>query len=154
MENVSATKFSLPHLYIMHFLNLERKGWHVFYFLWTVFSVYLNGAAGDKRSITGNIISQLLAIQQFFEKQKMLKFIASSLLVVYEANTTDKGAEMSNMNDNTVGAPRHSSPQSMSSDPQTEVRMIDMAHVFEHQEQDDNYLFGLNSLIMHFERQK
>ena len=139
-----------------------------------VFTAYLRGAGGKKKEVVQKIISRLMDIKTFFEKQRMLKFIASSLLIVYEGGMDshlllNRENSMGNLDSNVLdvdtkhscvsNSMRADSVNTTPNEPSftfcqdVEVRMIDMAHIFESRDPDKNYIFGVDSLISYFERQ-
>jgi len=72
--------------------------------------------------IKKKIVDKLKFLLLWFENQKSLQFYGSSLLVIY-------------------------SPEDMTCN----VKMIDFAHVFYEEMEDENYMFGLRKLIAAFE---
>lgn len=121
------------------------------------------------------VIDKLKRIEKWFLKQKKYAFYASSLLIVYDASVHGKGEnndqdillcsdsedERSNKledvkNDNPSEGPNIDDTSSLSdcgnqSKSYVDVRMIDFTHVFTSNEEDENYIFGLQNLIKHLE---
>ena len=106
-------------------------------------------------------LEKLLLIQKWFEKQKQFAFFASSVLIVYEGlpdkQNTQNGSKSSEPND-TPSADKgakakddvtkgSSEDTEKSNKPLVDVRMIDFAHVFPATAVDENYSYGLESLI-------
>lgn len=81
-----------------------------------------------RRDALKEIILQVKHIKDFFVRQRKLSFYSSSLLVVYEGNSLSEG-KVSNV---------------------ASVKMIDFAHVFPTQNSDENYIFGLETLLKMF----
>ena len=106
-------------------------------------------------------LEKLLLIQKWFEKQKQFAFFASSVLIVYEGlldkQNTQNGSKSSEPND-TPSADKGAKEKDdvtkgsnedteKSNKPLVDVRMIDFAHVFPATAVDENYSYGLESLI-------
>ena len=114
-------------------------------------------------------MAKLREIQQWFKTQRLYRFIASSILIAYEAdthNTSNGGNSVSatmctsvgcddkfftdNMPDsNTVPHTALTNRQNLLAPNKTlvEARIIDTAHVFSSSDVDSNYLLGLENII-------
>jgi len=93
--------------------------------------LYLNGTNGVNRLLLSDILRQLHTIRLWFEEQRHFSFYATSLLLVYDADSLEK---------------------SSSSPVDVRIRMIDFAHVYPaHGSHDANYMHGLCNLIQLFE---
>ena len=90
-------------------------------------------------------IEKLRSIKTFFEKQRILTFIASSLLFVYDAkvlNSDFGGSILDSEALKLIGL-------------NSDVKMIDFTHVFPSNNNiDSNYLDGLESLMKYLESLK
>lgn len=86
---------------------------------------FLNGTLTLDRLLVADFLRQLHAIRLWFEEQRLYLFYATSLLLVYDAESLE------------TGKPR-----------QVRVKMIDFAHVYPADgSADSNYLHGLTNLI-------
>ena len=91
-----------------------------------------------RRDVISEVLGHLYKVRDWFMEQKQWSFYASSLLIVYEGDTSVSHS-------NGIDEKSHTSPAdvgSRSSD-LVDVRMIDFAHAFPIDHHDDNYLFGL-----------
>jgi len=124
-------KFPLQSEFGYQFLGIRREGMQ----LDKIFGRSLNKSSIHKAFnnflpievekrviIKRKIVNKLKCLLLWFENQTSLQFYGSSLLVIY-------------------------SPKDMTCD----VKMIDFAHVFYEEMQDENYMFGLRRLISAFE---
>lgn len=95
--------------------------------------------------VVKEILAKLMKIREFFMIQTNFRFYASSLLVLYEGYCP---AELGSQ-----GSSDSEDDRSRLDHPRVDVRMIDFAHVWagDGTQLDDNYLFGLNNLILAFE---
>ena len=88
--------------------------------------------------------------------QRLYRFLASSILIVYEGDTKqsfsipqtfkdkDTRSDLNVIHHQAVkDRPRELAPEKTL----VETRMIDTAHVFASSDVDDNYLFGLENII-------
>ena len=95
--------------------------------IYSAFEEYLIHARPEAAlEVLDGFLGRLLAIRDWFERQSILHFYASSVLLVYEGH-----AKLP---------------------PAVDIRMIDFSHVFPTvetgiQERDENYLYGLNKII-------
>ena len=111
--------------------------------------------------VVNSTLEKLLLIQKWFEKQKQFAFFASSLLIVYEGlpdeHNTQNGSKSSEPGD-TPSADKDTKHEEdvkkgsnedigKGNKPLVDVRMIDFAHVFPATAVDENYSYGLESLI-------
>lgn len=111
--------------------------------------------------VVNTTLEKLLLIQKWFEKQKQFAFFASSVLIVYEGlpdkQNTQNGSKSSGTND-TPSADKDAKADDdvtkgsnedveKANKPSVDVRMIDFAHVFPTTAVDENYSYGLESLI-------
>lgn len=111
--------------------------------------------------VVNTTLEKLLLIQKWFEKQKQFAFFASSVLIVYEGlpdkQNTQNGSKSSGTND-TPSADKDAKADDdvtkgsnedveKANKPSVDVRMIDFAHVFPATAVDENYSYGLESLI-------
>ena len=111
--------------------------------------------------VMNTTLEKLLLIQKWFEKQKQFAFFASSVLIVYEGlpdkQNTQNGSKSSGTND-TPSADKDAKADDdvtkgsnedveKANKPSVDVRMIDFAHVFPATAVDENYSYGLESLI-------
>ncbi|KAL9961500.1 hypothetical protein ACROYT_G030454 [Oculina patagonica] len=110
------------------------------------------------RSILEQLIKQLMEIKRWFTIQRLYRFIASSILIVYEGDTekTSSGTlqqaleqndTRSDLNIIHLPALKNCHRQSPLKKTLVETRMIDTAHVFTSSDLDNNYLFGLENVI-------
>uniref|UniRef100_A0AC34QUI1 Kinase n=1 Tax=Panagrolaimus sp. JU765 TaxID=591449 RepID=A0AC34QUI1_9BILA len=90
------------------------------------FEEYLQAAPTEhiRKQIISGFIRQLASITQWFDEQKCIQIYSSSLLFVYEGDSTSQ-----------------TSPN---------VKMIDFSHVFYDEKADDNYIHGLNYIVNQF----
>jgi len=97
---------------------------------------YLNGTLTLDRRLLSDFLRELHTIRLWFEDQRVYRFFATSLLLVYDADFL-----------------MHSSPtDSKTIAPIVRVRMIDFAHVYPAEgARDANYIHGLCNLIDIFE---
>lgn len=138
--------------------------------------LFLNAQHKVCRPLIQELLRQLYKIRDWFSKQKLLHFYASSLLIVYDyealntlqqydaqqqhqngLTTISNGDAQSNhINSNLLKDDclvrhtiEHSNNKSETPSDFIKVRMIDFAHVFpaEDEQLDINYLFGLENLI-------
>lgn len=100
--------------------------------------------------ILGQLLTNLMDIKQWFTTQRLFRFIASSILIVYETNCSWKLGkhQKSHEQSETVENMHQRSPTNLLVD----TKIIDTAHVFPSTDIDDNYLFGLENLISIFEK--
>lgn len=115
------------------------------------FHQYLGGVQFDMTSdILGQLLTNLVDIKQWFTTQRLFRFIASSILIVYETNCSRKLGkhQKSHEQSETVENMHQRSPTNLLVD----TKIIDTAHVFPSTDIDDNYLFGLENLISIFEK--
>lgn len=100
--------------------------------------------------ILGQLLTNLMDIKQWFTTQRLFRFIASSVLIVYETNCSRKLGkhQKSHEQSETVENMHQRSPTNLLVD----TKIIDTAHVFPSTDIDDNYLFGLENLISIFEK--
>ena len=111
--------------------------------------------------VVNTTLEKLLLIQKWFEKQKQFAFFASSVLIVYEGlpdkQNTQNGSKSSGTND-TPSADKDAKADDdvtkgsnedveKANKLSVDVRMIDFAHVFPATAVDENYSYGLESLI-------
>uniref|UniRef100_A0A9J2PW41 Kinase n=1 Tax=Ascaris lumbricoides TaxID=6252 RepID=A0A9J2PW41_ASCLU len=88
---------------------------------------FFSGRSGEENRVAEEVLSQLIAIREWFKEQRIYHFYASSILIVYEA--------------------------SLERPARVRVRLIDFSHVFPaEQRPDENYLFGLNNMITFVEQ--
>ena len=124
------------------------------------------------RSILEQLIAQLLEIKRWFTIQRLYKFIASSILIVYEGdskhttsptNTIPSGTPHQVLEQKDTGSDSKTIPLPALMNCQrqlspkknlVETRMIDTAHVFTSSDVDNNYLFGLENVISIVEKCK
>ncbi len=127
--------------------------------------VFFSPGGNLRQDVVSACLDKLLLIQQWFDKQTQFAFYASSVLIVYDgaipAARTRTGAHDAQ---NGSEAPDSEQPATNESKSNTsnddasndsvpvEVRMIDFAHVFPTQTVDENYAFGLGSLIKYLRR--
>jgi len=91
------------------------------------FIEFLNGRSKDTDRLAAEFLRRLHIVKEYFDNQRSLQFYASSLLFVYEGDTSKK--------------------------PSVDLRMIDFSHVFRVPNvKDENYLMGLNYMCAVFER--
>lgn len=106
-----------------------------------------------------------MEIKRWFTNQRLYRFIASSILIVYEGdnkqittdtNTISSGTLQQALEQNDtrsdlkiIHLPTLKNCQWQSPHKKTvvETRMIDTAHVFTSSDLDNNYLFGLENVI-------
>ena len=95
-----------------------------------------------RSTILEQLIAQLMEIKSWFTTQRLYRFIASSILVVYEGDSKQITSSLQQ-------AFEHKNARTEFTDlPQcVETRMIDTAHVFTTSDVDNNYLFGLDNVI-------
>ncbi|CAG5095021.1 Oidioi.mRNA.OKI2018_I69.XSR.g13993.t1.cds [Oikopleura dioica] len=108
---------------------------------------FLSSAGPYERNILiiKGILERLLLIRDFFAAQTSYRFYASSLLILYEGySPAELGSQGSSDSEDDRWRPDK---------PRVDVRMIDFAHVWDGDgcNLDENYLFGLNKLILAFE---
>ncbi|XP_050390379.1 inositol polyphosphate multikinase [Patella vulgata] len=91
------------------------------------------------------ILSKLKDIEQWFVSQRTFSFFSTSLLLVYESsvNSIETPQLMSYESENKINKRPQDHPVI------ADVRMIDFAHVFSSNSQDENYLHGLRSVIFY-----
>ncbi|CAD5122004.1 DgyrCDS10457 [Dimorphilus gyrociliatus] len=77
-----------------------------------------------RRDVLQLVLSKLGRINEFFHIQREFAFYSSSLLIIYEGDESQSPVESL-----------------------ADVRMIDFTHVFETNEADDNYIYGIGMLI-------
>ena len=111
--------------------------------------------------VVNTTLEKLLLIQKWFEKQKQFAFFASSVLIVYEGladkQNTQNGSKSSGPNDTPLADKDAKAEDDVTkgsnedvekaNKPSVDVRMIDFAHVFPATAVDENYSYGLESLI-------
>ena len=125
-----------------------------------------------RRDIVSACLDKLQLIRKWFEKQKQFAFFASSVLIAYEGMPDEPDSEQNTQNGNkSSGASDTQANDKNAKDvkqattkdnkegsdndtktPAAEVRMIDFAHVFPATAVDENYSFGLASLINYLTR--
>jgi len=106
--------------------------------------------------ILEQLIAQLMEIKGWFTVQRFYRFLASSILIVYEGDTkqsfsnrqalkgTDTRSDLNVIHHQALkDHQRGLAPEKTL----VETRMIDTAHVFASSDVDDNYLFGLENII-------
>lgn len=103
-------------------------------------------------NILGQLLANLVDIKAWFTTQRLFRFIASSILIVYEANNSKKFGKHQNFHQQseTVENMHQLSPKNLLVD----AKIIDTAHVFQSTDVDSNYLFGLENLISILEKCK
>ena len=106
--------------------------------------------------ILEQLIAQLMEIKEWFTMQRIYRFLASSILIVYEGDTRQSLSipQASEEKDtrpksNVVHhqALKNYQRELIPKKTLVETRMIDTAHVFASSVVDDNYLFGLKNII-------
>ncbi|XP_034666407.1 inositol polyphosphate multikinase IPK2 [Drosophila subobscura] len=118
--------------------------------------IFFNASTSDSKTraagtevLLREVLRQLQEILAWFKRQRLLHFYASSLLICYDYARLSSAAE-------TQPAPllnghhhHHAQPCADDASEWVRVRMIDFAHVYpaEDGQPDENYMFGLQSLI-------
>ena len=106
--------------------------------------------------ILEQLIAQLMEIKGWFTVQRLYRFLASSILIVYEGDTKQSFSipqafeEKDTRSDLDVIHHEDLKDRRRELAPKktlVETRMIDTAHVFASSDVDDNYLFGLENVI-------
>ena len=106
--------------------------------------------------ILEQLIAQLMEIKGWFTVQRFYRFVASSILIVYEGdskqsfNFPQAFEEKDTRSDLNVIHRQALKDHQRGLAPEktlVETRMIDTAHVFASSDVDDNYLFGLENII-------
>ena len=111
--------------------------------------------------VVNTTLEKLLLIQKWFEKQKQFAFFASSVLIVYEGLPDKQNTQNESKSSGTNDTPSADKDAKADDDvtkgsnedvekankPSVDVRMIDFAHVFPATAVDENYSYGLESLI-------
>ncbi|KAH8413010.1 hypothetical protein KR009_007412, partial [Drosophila setifemur] len=115
-------------------------------------ALFFNASTNDSKSrrvqteiLLKEVLRQLEAILSWFQSQTLLHFYASSLLICYDYSRLDPSSAPKDKNLLLNG---HHHKEETPSD-WVRVRMIDFAHVYPAYQAlpDDNYMFGLKSLI-------
>lgn len=91
------------------------------------------------------------ADQTSSEKNRENTLRSNSPLTENEAEDTTKSIDSLHIVNGDIGAKIPLKRNEDSENPLVEIRMIDFTHVFPSQEEDSNYLFGLQNLIKHFQ---
>lgn len=109
------------------------------------------------RVILEQLIAQLMEIKGWFTVQRLYRFIASSILIVYEGDAKQSFSLPQALEEkDTRSDLKVIHLQALKNRHQRELpprktlvetRMIDTAHVFASSDVDDNYLFGLENII-------
>ena len=96
---------------------------------------FTNDIHGLRKDIIKQILQKLKPIERWFRTQKILHFISSSILLIYEAGSSST----------------ESCKDCGSKADLVDVRMIDFVHVFPRNKTDRKYLHGLENLIKNLE---
>ena len=123
--------------------------------------------------ILEQLLKKLTEIEEWFETQRLYRFIASSILISYEADchqnvvgnftssndrTSSTVCQEQSLTDTVIDSnvsPRHftsTSHQKLLNSTLVDARIIDTAHVFTTSDTDFNYLFGLENIILTVKR--
>lgn len=106
--------------------------------------------------ILEQLIGQLMEIKGWFTVQRLYRFLASSILIVYEGDTKQSFSIPQAFKEKdtravlSIGYHQALKDRRRELAPEktlVETRMIDTAHVFASSDVDDNYLFGLENII-------
>lgn len=106
--------------------------------------------------ILEQLIAQLMEIKGWFTVQRLYRFLASSILIVYEGDTKQSFSIPQTFEEKDTRSDLNVIHHQALKDRQRELapgktlvetRMIDTAHVFASSDVDDNYLFGLENII-------
>lgn len=111
-------------------------------------ALFFNVSCKRSDLLLREVLRQLQSIRSWFERQRLLHFYASSLLICYDFEQLLKleSPEKSLLNgyhqSETVASP-------VTPNQWIRLRCIDFAHIFpaENAEPDHNYMFGMQSLI-------
>ena len=122
--------------------------------------------------ILEQLLKKLIEIEEWFKTQRLYRFIASSILISYEADchqnvvnnftssndrTSSSVCQDESLTDTVIDSnvSRHftsTSHQQLFSSTLVDARIIDTAHVFTTSDTDFNYLFGLENVILTVKR--
>lgn len=113
---------------------------------------FLSASGTRANELAQTFASKLGKVETWFRRQKRYAYIASSLLLVYDALPFDRH---SSNNNTKVQSPNESIAADQdnvltSLDNACDVRMIDFAHVDISDQTDDNYLGGVSHLRQFF----
>lgn len=126
-----------------------------------------------QKEVIKAVIEKLQRILEWFLKQRTFNFFASSLLVVFDGDISPSpqspawsspgpgedvvdsccNGETDSIIENDVSdliscdSVDSKTNRAPSTHPKVQVRMIDFAHVFHMENEDENYIFGLKHLI-------
>ncbi|XP_067641772.1 LOW QUALITY PROTEIN: inositol polyphosphate multikinase-like [Eurosta solidaginis] len=153
--------------------NLDANGFR------TTIALFVNAQNGKVyKPLVYEILSQLYKIREWFKMQKLYNFYASSILIVYDFDKLESYLQqncegqyaydynrVSNMIVNGDALNSHNAHTIVTTNTTElystdfklahwiKVKMIDFAHVFPAADQssDDNYIFGLENLVIVFE---
>lgn len=98
-------------------------------------------------NILEKLIAQLMDIKKWFTTQRLYRFIASSILIVYEGYSTQKSERRPEQSHEQTDAVEKNLQRLPQRNTLVDARIIDTAHVFPSTDIDGNYLFGLENLI-------
>ncbi len=145
------------------FLETKQDAAAVSFDIFAGLKVFFSPNGELRTDLVAHCVDKLLGIRKWFEKQTEFAFFASSLLIAFDGESkvaggeTNKEAQHSEANgENEADANKKSSNDKVEKNNETkkedgrvpiEVRMIDFAHVFPGNGIDENYSWGLKSLI-------
>lgn len=145
------------------------------------FAFYFCADESFDASLVGSFLRRLRSIESWFAAQSSYRFIASSLLFVYDGDVARPHADGSTQNtsssslsdhfnsmdsrsaNNSVSGPADNGCRVVSDadarshswwDQRTDLRMIDFTHAFPSSAPDENYLTGIRSIISYMSRLK
>ena len=126
------------------YISLNQNVTHIS----TAFHQFLGGVQFEMTcTILEKLIAQLVDIKKWFTTQRLYRFIASSILIVYEGYSPQKSERLFEQSHEQTAAVEKNMQRLPQKNTLVDARIIDTAHVFPSTDIDGNYLFGLENLI-------
>ncbi|XP_017842409.2 inositol polyphosphate multikinase [Drosophila busckii] len=109
-------------------------------------ALFFNSSHSSSETVLREVLRQLCGIRAWFKRQRLLHFYASSLLICYDYEQLHHVKQSATHLTNGHQLEQRPAPPV---DQWVHVRCIDFAHIFpaKDAEPDQNYMFGLQSLI-------